>query len=122
MRSNRIRETVAMLATVAAFTGALVASHAAEDRLRAASTTVMPVNSAAEALSSMAEDITYWWNAETGALLRAAPMDAAVEEDDPAFDCRVHGNRVCGPGAFLPDGTAVAPGQYAPGVPFTFSS
>lgn len=29
-------------------------------------------------------------------------------EDDPAFDCRVHGNRICGPG----NSQGVAPGVY----------
>uniref|UniRef100_A0AB39AKN1 Uncharacterized protein n=1 Tax=Mycolicibacterium phage phi1_186018 TaxID=3236641 RepID=A0AB39AKN1_9CAUD len=29
-------------------------------------------------------------------------------EDDPAFDCRIHGNRICGPG----NSQGVPPGQY----------
>ncbi|ACF05061.1 hypothetical protein Nigel_58 [Mycobacterium phage Nigel] len=29
-------------------------------------------------------------------------------EDDPAFDCRLHGNRICGPG----NSQGVPPGQY----------
>lgn len=32
---------------------------------------------------------------------------AAVSDDDPRFDCRTMGNRRCGPGATLPDGTRV---------------
>ena len=45
-----------------------------------------------------------------------APADTTVvtvQEDDPAFDCRVDGNKVCGPGAVLPDGTVATPGDYS---------
>lgn len=34
------------------------------------------------------------------------PVDP--DEDSPLFDCRVHGNRVCGPGALVP--VPIAPG------------
>jgi len=44
------------------------------------------------------------------AALAAAPgVTAHPAEDDPAFDCRVHGNQVCGPDN--PQG--VAPGDYS---------
>ena len=36
-------------------------------------------------------------------------------EDDPAFDCRLHGNRICGPG----NAQGVPPGQYADVAPGT---
>ena len=41
---------------------------------------------------------------------RTDPWDPATEpaEDDPAFDCRIHGNRICGPG----NSQGVPPGQY----------
>lgn len=41
-----------------------------------------------------------------------ATVVADPAEDTPAFDCRVHGNRICGPSAVLPDGTAAIPGDY----------
>ena len=57
--------------------------------------------------------------ARDGALRRAlfrdlAELDAYAAtgtepaEDDPAFDCRIHGNRICGPG----NSQGVPPGQY----------
>jgi len=45
-----------------------------------------------------------------------APADTTVvtvAEDDPAFDCRAMGNRRCGIGAVLPDGSLAAPGDYS---------
>lgn len=42
----------------------------------------------------------------------ATVVTADPAEDDAAFDCRVHGNRICGPGAVLPGGTAAIPGDY----------
>src|SRR6476620_2417059 len=36
-----------------------------------------------------------------------------VLEDDPAWDCRTMGNRVCGVGALLSDGSPAVPGDYS---------
>jgi hypothetical protein len=44
----------------------------------------------------------------TSATYLAEPL-----EDDPAFDCRIHGNHICGPGAVLPDGSPAYPGDYS---------
>ena len=38
--------------------------------------------------------------------------DGRIDEDESGFDCRVMGNRICGPGAILPDGTSAIPGDY----------
>jgi hypothetical protein len=35
-----------------------------------------------------------------------------VEEDSPQWDCRRDGNRICGEGAVLPDGSLAVPGDY----------
>ena len=51
----------------------------------------------------------------------AAPHGAAhadtptvtVEEDSPRWDCRYDGNRICGVGAALPDGSLAIPGDYS---------
>jgi hypothetical protein len=40
-------------------------------------------------------------------------ISAEPNEDDAAWDCRIHGNRICGPGAILPDGTHPYPGDYS---------
>jgi len=31
-----------------------------------------------------------------------APAEQVIEEDDPGWDCRVHGNRQCGPAQTVP--------------------
>ena len=36
-----------------------------------------------------------------------------IEEDSPQWDCRYDGNRVCGVGATLPDGSPAIPGDYS---------
>jgi hypothetical protein len=36
-----------------------------------------------------------------------------VLEDSPQWDCRYEGNRVCGVGATLPDGSVAIPGDYS---------
>jgi hypothetical protein len=36
-----------------------------------------------------------------------------IEEDAPQWDCRYEGNRICGVGAALPDGSAAVPGDYS---------
>jgi hypothetical protein len=44
------------------------------------------------------------------------PADDTVvtaQEDDPRWDCRYDGNRVCGPGAVLPDRTVAVAGDYS---------
>jgi hypothetical protein len=42
-----------------------------------------------------------------------APVDTTViYEDDPRWDCRFDGNRICGSGAVLPDGKLASPGDY----------
>ena len=51
--------------------------------------------------------------ADSGADAYVARMTELVTgdeptEDDPAFDCRIHGNRICGPG----NSQGVPPGQY----------
>ena len=38
--------------------------------------------------------------------------DGTIEEDESGWDCREMGNRICGPGAVLPDGTLAVPGDY----------
>jgi hypothetical protein len=38
--------------------------------------------------------------------------NGVIEEEESGFDCRVMGNRICGPGAVLPDGTSAIPGDY----------
>jgi len=38
-----------------------------------------------------------------------ASVDLTVEEDSPQWDCRRDGNRKCGEGAVLPDGSLAAP-------------
>ena len=35
-----------------------------------------------------------------------------IEEDSPQWDCRYDGNRICGVGATLPDGSLAIPGDY----------
>ena len=43
-----------------------------------------------------------------------APVDTVtVEEDSPQWDCRRDGNRKCGEGAVLPDGSLAIPGDYS---------
>ena len=44
-----------------------------------------------------------------------APVDTTVtvEEDSPQWDCRRDGNRICGEGAVLPDGSLAVPGDYS---------
>jgi len=37
-------------------------------------------------------------------------------EGDPTFDCRIHGNRVCGPRASIEAGFDIEPGCYTDGV------
>jgi hypothetical protein len=45
-----------------------------------------------------------------------APLEGftppGLTEDSPGWDCRIHGNRVCGPG----NDQGVAPGDYREGV------
>ena len=36
-----------------------------------------------------------------------------IEEDSPQWDCRYDGNRICGVGATLPDGSLATPGDYS---------
>ena len=36
-----------------------------------------------------------------------------IEEDSPQWDCRYDGNRICGVGSTLPDGSLAIPGSYA---------
>jgi hypothetical protein len=44
-----------------------------------------------------------------------APVDTTVtvEEDSAQWDCRRDGNRMCGEGAVLPDGSLAVPGDYS---------
>jgi len=55
---------------------------------------------------------------ESGYCTFGLPLDTLPgdeTEESPRFDCRVHGNRVCGPGAVLPDGTVLPDGfNYPP--------
>lgn len=39
--------------------------------------------------------------------------DGRIEEDESGFDCRTMGNRICGVGAVLPDGTFAIPGDWS---------
>ena len=57
------------------------------------------------------------------ALAPADTTTVVIEEDsvDPItgrtfWDCRRDGNRVCGPGAVLPDGSLATPGDYSDDV------
>lgn len=38
--------------------------------------------------------------------------DGIITEDESGWDCRTMGNRICGPGAVLPDGSLAIPGDY----------
>jgi hypothetical protein len=38
--------------------------------------------------------------------------DGIITEDESGWDCRVMGNRICGPDAVLPDGSIAVPGDY----------
>ena len=44
-----------------------------------------------------------------------APVNTTVtiEEDSPQWDCRRDGNRICGQGAVLPNGSLAVPGDYS---------
>ncbi|QGH75311.1 membrane protein [Mycobacterium phage Quesadilla] len=49
--------------------------------------------------------------------LRSIVTGVDPAEDDPAFDCRIHGNRICGPG----NAQGVPPGQYRSSEATTFT-
>lgn len=40
------------------------------------------------------------------------PAKPTIQEDDPRWDCRKHGNKICGPNVTLPDGGNTGPKGY----------
>ena len=42
-----------------------------------------------------------------------AEPSPVIEEDSPQWDCRYDGNRICGVGATLSDGSLAIPGDYS---------
>lgn len=47
--------------------------------------------------------------ATTVTLVPQVRLPHRISEDDPRWDCRTMGNRICGPNAKLPDGSSVGP-------------
>lgn len=54
----------------------------------------------------------------TNAPLLPQKQQETIYEDDPRWDCRTMGNRVCGDGTVLPDGTVIDAGDYHECVSF----